>query len=97
MLEDRKRYEASIPTFNQANEKVGFIGNKLLRHLSGAHLQTSLTEGRQATGDSLTTVGLNKSMRNLTKQANELASDITKQGKDIKKLADNIYKKTFAR
>ena len=92
VLEDKKRYEASIPTFNQANEKVGFIGQKLLRHLSLAHLETSLTEGRQAMGDSLTTVGLNRSMRNLTKQANELASDITKQGKDIKKLADNIYK-----
>ena len=85
VLEDRKRYEASIPTFNHANEKIGFIGKKLLRHLSLAHLETSLAEGRQAMGDSLTTVGLNKSMRNLTKQANELASDITKQSKEIKK------------
>ena len=92
VLEDRKRYEASIPTFNHANDKIGFIGKKLLRHLSLAYLETSLTEGRQAMGDSLTTVGLNKSMRNLTRQANALASDITKQGKDIKKLADNIYK-----
>ena len=92
VLEDRKRYEASIPTFNHANDKVGFVGKKLLRYLSLAYLETSLTEGRQAMGDSLTTVGLNKSMRNLTRQANALASDITKQGKDIKKLADNIYK-----
>ena len=91
VLEDRKRYEASIPTFNHANDKIGFIGKKLLRYLSLAYLETSLTEGRQAMGDSLTTVGLNKSMRNLTRQANALASDITKQGKDIKKLADNIY------
>ncbi|HSF72038.1 MAG TPA: hypothetical protein VLA25_07085, partial [Methylotenera sp.] len=40
---------------------------------------------------SWTTVGLNKGMRNLMKQANELASNIIKESRDIKKLADNIY------
>jgi hypothetical protein len=42
-------------------------------------------------GDSWTTVGLNKGMRNLMKQANNLATGVTKEGRDIKKLADNIY------
>jgi hypothetical protein len=46
---------------------------------------------RQEMGDSWTTVGLNKGMRNLMKQANDLASNVTKESKDIKKLADNIY------
>ncbi len=92
VLEDRKRYEASIPTFNQANEKVSFIGKKLLRHLSLSYLDNSLSESRQAMGDSWTTVGLNRGMRNLMKQANGLAGNITKESGDIKKLADNIYK-----
>jgi hypothetical protein len=91
VVEDRKRYEASIPTFNQANDKITHLGKKLLRHLSMAYLDTSLAEGRQAMGDSWTTVGLNKGMRNLMKQANNLATGVTKEGKDIKKLADNIY------
>ena len=63
MLEDRKRYEASIPTFNQANDKVSHIGRRLLRHLSLTYLDSSLSESRQAMGDSWTTVGLNRGMR----------------------------------
>ena len=92
VLEDRKRYEASIPTFNQANDKVSHIGKKLLRHLSLTYLDSSLSESRQAMGDSWTTVGLNRGMRDLMKQANDLAVNITKESTDIKKLADNIYK-----
>jgi hypothetical protein len=91
VVADRKRYEASIPTFNQANDKITHLGKKLLRHLSLAYLDTSLADSRQAMGDSWTTVGLNRSMRNLMKQANELAAHVTKESKDIKKLADNVY------
>ncbi len=91
VVADRKRYEASIPTFNLANDKIMQLGKKLLRHLSLEYLDSSLAESRQAMGDSLTTVGLNKGMRNLMKQANELAGYITKESKDIKTLAENIY------
>ncbi len=91
VVADRKRYEASIPTFNHANDKITHIGKKLLRHLSLAYLDTSLAESRQAIGDSWTTVGLNQGMRNLMKQANDLAEYVTKESNDIKKLADNIY------
>jgi hypothetical protein len=91
VIADRKRYEASIPTFNLANDKIMQLGKKLLRHLSSEYLDSSLAESRQAMGDSLTTVGLNKGMRTLMKQANELADYITKESKDIKTLAENIY------
>ena len=91
VVADRKRYEASIPTFNQANDKITHLGKKLLRHLSLAYLDTALSESRQNMGDSWTTVGLNKGMRNLMKQANNLAGYVTKESKNIKKLADNIY------
>ena len=88
---DKKRYEDSIPTFNHANDKISHIGKKLLRHLSLSYLDTTLAKSRQEMGDSWTTVGLNKGMRNLVKQASELADGVTKESADIKKLADNIY------
>jgi len=91
VLADKKRYEASIPTFNQANDKITHIGKKLLRHLSLTYLDTSLAESRQAMGDSWTTIGLNQGMRNLTKKANELAAHVTKESSAIKQLAENVY------
>ena len=91
VVTDRKRYEASVPTFNHASDKINHIGKKILRHLSLAYLDTSLAESRQDIGDSWTTVGLNQGMRNLMKQANDLAEFINKESNDIKKLADNIY------
>ncbi len=92
VMADRKRYEASIPTFNQANDKISHLGKKLLRHLSLAYLDTTLAESRQAMGDSWTTVGLNIGMRSLMKQANNLAGHINNESEAIKKLADNVYK-----
>jgi len=91
VVTERKRYEASIPTFNLANEKISNHGKKLLKHLSVAYLDNSIAESRKAMGDSWTTVGLNQGMRNLMKQATELADYVAKESKTIKKLADNIY------
>ena len=91
VVADRKRYEASVPTFNHANDKITHIGKRLLRHLSVSYLDSALMSSRQEMGDSWTTVGLNQGMRNLMKQAKDLAANITKESKDIKKLADNIY------
>lgn len=91
VVTERKRYEASIPTFNLANEKITAHGKKLLKHLSVAYLDESIAESRKAMGDSWTTVGLNQNMRNVMKQATELADYVTKESKAIKKLADNIY------
>jgi hypothetical protein len=68
------------------------LAKKLLRHVSISYLDTSLAEGRKAMGDSWTTVGLNQGMRNLMKQATELANYVTKESRDIKLLADSIYK-----
>jgi hypothetical protein len=92
VISDRKRYEASIVSFNLANEKINQIGKRLLRHLSIEYLDATLATSRQAMGDSWTTVGLNNGMRSLMKQANELAGHTIKEGKSIKKLVENIYK-----
>lgn len=91
VVADRKRYEASILTFNQGSEKIKRLSDKLLRRLSLGYLNTTLEQAKQDMGDSWTTVGLNKSMRTLTRLANSLAEEITVEGYTIKKHADDLY------
>ncbi len=91
VVAERKRYESSVLTFNQGSEKVKRLGEKLLRHLSLGYLDTTLEQAKQDMGDSWTTVGLNRSMRGLTKLANSLAEEITLEGATIKKHADDLY------
>lgn len=91
VVAEKKRYEASIPTFNLANEKISKHGQKLLKHLSVEYLDSSIQESRKEIGDSWTTIGLNQGMRNVMKQANELADYVTTESKKIKKLADHVY------
>ncbi|MBA3695519.1 MAG: dynamin family protein [Methylotenera sp.] len=88
---DRKRYEASILTFNQGSEKIKRLCDKLLRRLSMGYLNTTLDQAKQDMGDSWTTGGLNRSMRDLTRQACNLAEEITIEGHAIKKHADDLY------
>ncbi|MGB2832744.1 MAG: dynamin family protein [Methylotenera sp.] len=91
VVAERKRYEASLLSFNQGSEKIKRLGDKLLRHLSIGYLDTTLARTRQDMGDSWTTVGLNRSMKELTHLANNLAEEITLEGKTIKHQADELY------
>lgn len=91
VIAEKKRYEASIPTFNLANEKISKHGKNLLKHLSVDYLDSTIKKSRHEIGDSWTTVGLNQGMRNVMKQANELADYVTAESKKIKKLADHVY------
>lgn len=91
VVSERKRYEASVLTFNQGSEKIKRLSEKLLRHLSLGYLNTTLEQTKQDMGDSWTTVGLNRSMRELTRLANNLAEEIKIEGHTIKKHADELY------
>lgn len=91
VVADRKRYEASMLTFNQGSEKIKRLGDKLLRHLSLGYLNTTLEQSKQDMGDRWTTVGLNRSMRELTRTATKLAEEIKSEGHKIKKQADDLY------
>lgn len=91
VVADRKRYEASMLTFNQGSEKIKRLCDKLLRRLSMGYLNTTLEQAKQDMGDSWTTMGLNRSMRDLTKSACSLAEEITVEGHTIKKHADDLY------
>ena len=91
VVAERKRYESSVLTFNQGSEKIKRLSEKLLRHLSLGYLDTTLEQTKQDMGDSWTTVGLNRSMRSLTKLAINLAEEIKLEGNTIKKHADDLY------
>lgn len=91
VVADRKRYEASMLTFNQGSEKIKRLSDKLLRRLSMGYLNTTLEQAKQDMGDSWTTVGLNRSMREITRLACKLAEDITQESNTIKKHADDLY------
>lgn len=91
VVAERKRYEASVLTFNQGSEKIKRLSDKLLRHLSLGFLDTTLEQTKQDMGDSWTTVGLNRSIRELTRLAIKLAEEIKVEGSTIKKHADDLY------
>ena len=91
VVAERKRYESSVLTFNQGNEKIKRLSEKLLRHLSLDYLNTTLEQTKQDMGDSWTTINLNKSMRKLTKLAINLAEEVTVEATTIKKHADDLY------
>lgn len=91
VVAERKRYEASVVTFNQGCDKVKRLGNKMQRHLSIGYLNTILDQTKQQMGDSWTTVGLNKSMRELTRLASNLANEVNQEAIVIKENADALY------
>lgn len=88
---DKQRYEASLPAFVEAEQKINRIGKKLLRHLSVAYLESSVAENKKEMKDSWTTMGLNQGIKGLMKQANELAIYVTTESNNIRRLAHHIY------
>ena len=97
VVAERKRYESSVLTFNQGNEKIKRLSEKLLRHLSLGYLNTTLEQTKQDMGDSWTTLNLNKSMRKLTKLAINLAEEVKVEATTIKKHADELYQLFYSK
>ena len=91
VTENRKHYEASVSTFNQGSLKISNLGETLINHLGLQHLDALMQISRQEIGDSWTTVGLNRGMKNLIKQTTQLAAQITQLGLEITKQADELY------
>jgi hypothetical protein len=91
VIAERKRYETSILTFNQGREKITKLSSRLLRHLSSSYLETVLTQSKQDMGDNWTTVGLNQSMRKITRHTNKMAQEIMVESRIIKQHADELY------
>lgn len=88
---DRRVYEESVRTYTQSNQKVMQMGDVLMEQLSLSSLDQMLDKSRAEIGDSWTTHGLNLSMKKLITQTNVLADTITRQGLEVKGLADELY------
>jgi hypothetical protein len=91
VIAERKRYETSILTFNQGHEKIRKLSSRLLRHLSSGYMDTVFNQSKQDMGDNWTTVGLNQSMRKITRHTNKMAQEIMVESRAIKQLADDLY------
>lgn len=88
---DRKRYEASVRTFTQSNQKVMQLGEALMQQLSLQRLDQLLEKSRKTIGDSWTTHGLNLGMKTLIREITELAARIAQQGLEIRNLSEELY------
>lgn len=91
VVADRKRYEANMPMFTHASNKLIHLGKSLSRHVSVGYLDNLLTSSQQEMSNNWTLPGLNQAMRKLMQEANKLAANISKESRDIKTLADTIY------
>jgi len=89
---DRRVYEESMRTFSQASQKVLHRGEELMQQLSLKRLDQMMDKSREEIGESWTTHGLNSSMKKLILQANELAQSITKDGAELQKLSEELYR-----
>lgn len=94
---DRKRYEESVRTFTQGNQKIQHLGEVLMQQLSLQALDNMLAQSRQEIGDSWTTHGLNQGMKKLIEQTLILAERITRQSLEIKDIAEELYHLFHAR
>jgi len=91
VVAERKSYEASLISFNEGHEHIKKMGDKLMRHLSLAYLDTTLAKVKRDMGDSWTTLGLNRSMREMVRLAMRLAEEIMQESQLIKKQTDSLY------
>lgn len=92
VTEERKHYEASVVTFNKAEQQINGLGQVLLNQLSLQNLDALLQVSKAEIGESWTTLGLTRGMRDLMQRTAELAQLITEQAGQIKDTADEIYK-----
>jgi len=91
VIAERKRYETSMLIFNQGSEKITKLSSRLLRHLSSAYLEKVLAQSKQDMGDRWTTVGLNQSIRRITRHTAKMAQEIMVESRVIKQHADELY------
>jgi hypothetical protein len=92
VTEERKHYEASVITFNKAEQQIGGLGQVLLNQLSLQNLDALLQVSKAEIGESWTTLGLTRGMKDLMQRTSDLASLIIEQASQIKGTADEIYK-----
>lgn len=88
---DRKLYEESVRTFNDANQRIMQQGEAIMQQLSLTQLDRMLEKSQKKIGDSWTTHGLNQSMKSLIKETGEMAEKISRQAQELSNMGESLY------
>jgi len=88
---DRKLYEESVRTFNDANQRIMQQGEAIMQQLSLTQLDRMLEKSQKKIGDSWTTHGLNQGMKSLIKETGEMAEKISRQAQTLSDMGESLY------
>jgi hypothetical protein len=88
---DRKLYDESVRTFNEANQRIMKQGEALMQQLSLTQLDKLLEKSREEIGDSWTTRGLNRGMKRLIQETTKLAEKISQQSLELVDAGESLY------
>jgi hypothetical protein len=88
---DRKLYDESVRTFNEANQRIMKQGEALMQQLSLTQLDKLLEKSREEIGDSWTTRGLNLGMKRLIQETTRLAEKISQQSLELADAGESLY------
>jgi hypothetical protein len=88
---DRKLYDESVRTFNEANQRIMKQGESLMQQLSLKQLDKLLEKSREEIGDSWTTRGLNRGMKRLIQETTKLAEEISQQSRELANAGESLY------
>lgn len=91
VADDRKLYEESVRTFNDANQRIMQQGEAIMQQLSLTQLDRMLEKSQKKIGDSWTTHGLNQGMKSLIKETGEMAEKISTQAQALSDMGDSLY------
>lgn len=89
---DRKRYDASVKTFNDGYKDIMKVGETMMHQLSLSRLDRMLDHSKQKIGDSWTTRGLTQGMKNLIRETGEMAQNITSQSRELVDMGEALYR-----
>lgn len=91
VADDRKLYEESVRTFNDANQRIMQQGEAIMQQLSLTQLDRMLEKSQKKIGDSWTTHGLNQGMKSLIKETSEMAEKISIQAQALSDMGESLY------
>ena len=91
VADDRKLYEESVRTFNDANQRIMQQGEAIMQQLSLTQLDRMLEKSQKKIGDSWTTHGLNQGMKSLIKETGEMAEKISMQAQALSDMGESLY------
>lgn len=91
VADDRKLYEESVLTFNDANQRIMQQGEAIMQQLSLTQLDRMLEKSQKKIGDSWTTHGLNQGMKSLIKETGEMAEKISTQAQALSDMGESLY------